>query len=153
MADRITPERRARVERLYVETGITELTKLSEECGISRQTLSKWRVKYDWDKKRTEVVTTPGEMVSMLKTIIDSQLREMKKKLDDGEFVSTIFVKQLKDNVASLKKIDDMFFTRGMMMMFGNRFLDFAETLTDDKAARAAIARVLPKFIESIMNE
>ncbi len=54
-------------EHLFVEGGFTCIA-ISDTLRISETTLSKWRNNYTWDKKREELLASPGKIRELLLT-------------------------------------------------------------------------------------
>jgi len=79
-------------ESLFVDGGFTSVA-ISETLRISETTLSTWRKKYAWDKKREELLASPSKIRELL-------LAEL-RSIADGE--------KPKINADSLSKIQKVF--------------------------------------------
>ncbi len=95
-------------EDLYVRQGKT-LQDISELLGISMQTLSRWKQKYDWtERRRIYRVSMPGTiqiLEDVLKEKIE-QLRELQAQDVDGKQIDGIT--KLVASIQKLKREDDL---------------------------------------------
>jgi transposase-like protein len=58
-------KKRALGEQMFIENMRTSKY-IAEYLGVSEQTVSRWRKKYDWDKRRTEALASPHRIKSIL---------------------------------------------------------------------------------------
>ena len=78
----------ADAETLFVEGGLNAVG-ISETLSISEVTLSGWRKKYGWDKKRDDYLASPSKIRELLLTELKS-IAEGKKSNIDADALSKI---------------------------------------------------------------
>lgn len=70
-------KKRALAEQLFIEN-MQSAKHIAEFLGVSEQTISRWRNKYDWEKRRTEALASPHRIKSIL-------LRELENIAEGGD--------------------------------------------------------------------
>lgn len=78
----------ADAETLFVEGGLNAVA-IAETLTISEVTLSSWRKKFAWDKKRDDYLASPGKIREMLLSEI-KKIAEGQKSSIDADALSKI---------------------------------------------------------------
>lgn len=134
------PEKFAYAERLYIE-GIAQEV-IAERVGVSKQTISNWKSKGQWDSKRAALMLSPKTMMTKLMNrlneMIDSregfdadafskvakQLRDLQKdsNVDDVINVLIDFGRWLENEAINDKEIDEKFIQK--VTILHDRFIE-----------------------------
>ena len=75
-------------EQLFINEGYNAKT-ISQMVDISEPTISKWRTKYNWDKRRTEILAAPHKIKELLLQEME-KISEGKKSVIDADSLSKI---------------------------------------------------------------
>jgi hypothetical protein len=155
-------EKREQAQNLYVVRGITRLAMIESLTGVSRRTLSDWKEKYDWEKKRADYISQPEEINIRLKRVVNTLLDDIDEILDtkdtlkqtgkkDDEEIPFLGVgekvSELGKVVHMLAKIDGMFYSKGVMLRFLDLFTEFAAT-QNEPAFIKSLGKLAPRFID-----
>lgn len=105
-------------ESLFVDGGMT-CTAISQTLKISEVTLSSWRNRYDWDKRREEALASPAKIREIL-------LKELKNIADGAKptIEADSLIKIQKVFMSFEKQATSLPITMGVFQAFDNWMAD-----------------------------
>lgn len=81
-------KKRELAEQLFINEGYNAKT-ISQMVDISEPTISKWRTKFNWEKRRTEILAAPHKIKELLLAEME-KISKGEKSLVDADALSKI---------------------------------------------------------------
>jgi hypothetical protein len=155
MARNLDEEVKVRARRLYIHSGIANMTELARIVGASRSALTRLRDEEDWDKQRKNTIVTPQEIAQELSSIIAEIIAEIREKRATGDIVAPSVKKDLIVYTRALRNLDDQYDSRGSFITMMRKYLEFvgkmpASKLKDKAKFIKQLQDTIPAFISEI---
>lgn len=136
MAKELTnTQKREYAETLFLRTDLTQ-KEIASKAGVSEQTITAWKEKYQWDAKRQSLLVTKSEIIRRYYNILDRLSRKIEadEKLGDAKEAD----KSIK-YAAAIKALEIETNT-GTMIETGMAFIQDVQSYDVEFAKQIAIA-------------
>ncbi|HQO23567.1 MAG TPA: DUF1804 family protein [Spirochaetota bacterium] len=143
-----------RCEDLFIKQDKV-LSEISTETGVSVTTLSRWKNKYDWDKKREEYrISNEGLVYDLKKAIAD--MKAMLKSAIETKDPKVISV--VADAMSKIERIiknaDGLLDAESAATIVMDEFTKFVTSRTDiNKEFSEKLLKIIYEFLDRIKND
>ena len=137
----------------FLYTRGNTLEQIRMVTGVSVNTLSKWKQRYDWDVKRKKINQQPLALADMVGEVLGNQVKEMLDEVRAGNGVSPETSDSISKLSAVRKSLGNTEDLGAMVILVTERLSKFAQGYLKSEEHKAVFSEVLAAFYQDVKEK